>query len=81
MLKFFDYFARRFDWKEGFVSAHNATRLQLYPSGMRATQRERGTCLFVQDWLDHNNNAARALDESGKKRVMKVSVVPDLNHS
>jgi hypothetical protein len=74
MIQFFDYFATCFDWSQGFIGVRDGTSRAPSPQfarGGRGRQSSAGS-LFVQDWLDSNNNAARALDERGKKRVIQV---------
>ena len=70
MVGFFSYFVLRFDWTAGFVPAREATSDRL----AHRILREKNACLQVEDWLDITNNAARALDERGKERVMQVGV-------
>lgn len=79
MVKFFHYFATGFDWRQGFIAARDGTSRGVETTQPRFSRGSRGRLvgagsLFVQDWLDSNNNAARALDERGKKRVIQVRV-------
>uniref|UniRef100_A0A7S0LUL1 PAP-associated domain-containing protein n=1 Tax=Cryptomonas curvata TaxID=233186 RepID=A0A7S0LUL1_9CRYP len=78
MAKLFSFFSLDFNWKDGFLSTRESAYCK--PSsqnglkmGLSKTESCNGKLCF-EDWLDCSNNAARAVDEHGKGRIIQEFV-------
>ena len=81
MVKLFSFFSLHFNWKDGFLSTRESSYCKpsspsVLPVKMGFRKAENcNSKLCVEDWLDCSNNAARAVDEHGKGRIIQVHLV------
>ncbi len=76
MVKVFSFFSLDFNWKDGFLSTRESAYCEpslpnVLKMGLRKTESSNSKLCF-EDWLDSSNNAARAVDEHGKGRIIQV---------